>query len=76
IEEFKVLLGIRDASESSGFIISRFLMSGPNAVLMFFVLSGFLITYLMLVEIERTDTLNIKKFYVRRSLRIWPLYYW
>jgi peptidoglycan/LPS O-acetylase OafA/YrhL len=39
------------------------------------VLSGFLITYLMLVERERTGTVSVKKFYVRRVLRIWPLYF-
>jgi len=39
------------------------------------VLSGFLITSLLLVEKERTDTINIKSFYMRRVLRIWPLYY-
>lgn len=46
-----------------------------HAVDMFFVLSGFLITYLLLVEKEKTGTINLKKFYLRRILRIWPLYY-
>jgi peptidoglycan/LPS O-acetylase OafA/YrhL len=46
-----------------------------NAVDMFFVLSGFLITYLLLVEKEKTGTIDLKKFYMRRILRIWPLYY-
>lgn len=44
-------------------------------VTMFFTLSGFLITYLLLKEIEKTGTIDIKKFYMRRVLRIWPLYY-
>lgn len=43
-------------------------------VSMFFVLSGFLITYLLWEEKER-QSINIKKFYLRRILRIWPLYY-
>jgi peptidoglycan/LPS O-acetylase OafA/YrhL len=42
---------------------------------MFFVLSGFLITSLLLAEKEKTNTINIKYFYIRRILRIWPLYY-
>lgn len=42
---------------------------------LFFVLSGFLITYLMLFEYEKKGTFNIKNFYVRRILRIWPVYY-
>ncbi|WP_293893625.1 acyltransferase [Flavobacterium sp.] len=44
-------------------------------VTMFFTLSGFLITYLLLKEIEKTGTIDVKKFYMRRILRIWPLYY-
>lgn len=48
---------------------------GPQAVKLFFVLSGYLITYLLLVERERTGTVSVSKFYVRRVLRIWPLYF-
>lgn len=44
-------------------------------VTIFFTLSGFLITYLLLKEKEKTGTINIKKFYIRRVLRIWPLYF-
>lgn len=44
-------------------------------VTIFFTLSGFLITYLLLVEKKRIDTIKIKKFYYRRLLRIWPLYF-
>lgn len=44
-------------------------------VSMFFALSGFLITFLLCKEKERLQTVNIKKFYMRRILRIWPLYY-
>ena len=40
----------------------------------FFVLSGFLITFLLLTEIERKQDVDVKKFYFRRVLRIWPLY--
>ncbi len=43
-------------------------------VSMFFALSGFLITYLLCKEKEVAQV-NIKKFYLRRILRIWPLYY-
>lgn len=44
-------------------------------VTMFFTLSGFLITYLLLLELQKTGTIEVKKFYMRRVLRIWPLYY-
>jgi peptidoglycan/LPS O-acetylase OafA/YrhL len=43
-------------------------------VTIFFVLSGFLITYLLIKEKE-AGTISIGKFYLRRILRIWPLYY-
>jgi peptidoglycan/LPS O-acetylase OafA/YrhL len=49
--------------------------TGIVGVHLFFVLSGFLITYLMLDERRRNGFINIKAFYVRRTLRIWPLYF-
>jgi peptidoglycan/LPS O-acetylase OafA/YrhL len=48
---------------------------GGIGVQFFFVLSGFLITYIILEEKQQTGTLNLKNFFVRRMLRIWPLYY-
>jgi len=52
-----------------------FLHNLPVAVDFFFLLSGFLIIYLLLVEKTVTQTISLKKFYVRRFLRIFPLYY-
>ena len=49
--------------------------NGVNAVTFFFVLSGFLITYLLLKENDKTHTVNIGTFYIKRMLRIWPLYF-
>ncbi len=43
-------------------------------VTIFFALSGFLITYLLLAE-QAIQPISIKNFYIRRILRIWPLYY-
>lgn len=48
---------------------------GGIGVQFFFVLSGFLITYIIYEEKLNTGTLNLKKFFMRRILRIWPLYY-
>lgn len=48
---------------------------GTQAVIFFFVLSGFLITYLLLLEEKQFKFINIKQFYKRRILRIWPLYF-
>jgi peptidoglycan/LPS O-acetylase OafA/YrhL len=44
-------------------------------VTIFFALSGFLITYLLLTERADTGRIDVRKFYLRRILRIWPLYY-
>ena len=41
----------------------------------FFLISGFLITYLLLKEKEKYGRISLKDFYIRRTLRIWPLYY-
>lgn len=48
--------------------------SGKLGVGMFFVLSGFLITYLLLRERKTSHTISVPNFYARRVLRIWPLY--
>ena len=48
---------------------------GKLGVVLFFVLSGFLITYLLFNEEKYSNKINIKSFYIRRVLRIWPLYY-
>jgi hypothetical protein len=56
-------------------VFGYFMSGGSLAVRFFFVLSGFLITYLILVEKEWTGRLNFKYFMLRRVLRIWPLYY-
>jgi peptidoglycan/LPS O-acetylase OafA/YrhL len=50
-------------------------LNGHFGVTLFFVLSGFLITYLLFEEVERKNTISIRNFYFRRVLRIWPLYY-
>ena len=51
------------------------LIPGGMGVLIFFVLSGFLITWLLLQEHQKTGTISIGKFYARRSLRIFPAFY-
>jgi len=48
---------------------------GKLGVEMFFVLSGFLITYLLMTEEKSLGTISVRKFYIRRMLRIWPLYF-
>lgn len=48
---------------------------GNLGVRIFFVISGFIITHLLLKEYESMGTISLKKFYVRRALRIFPAFY-
>jgi peptidoglycan/LPS O-acetylase OafA/YrhL len=49
--------------------------NGFLGVNFFFVLSGFLITWLLIKEKRSTDKIHIGLFWMRRILRIWPLYF-
>ena len=73
ITHIELLKGQLGFSNSWKFL-ERFNLGGLG-VYFFFVLSGYLITYLLIHEKEKTGTTNIKSFYLRRLLRIWPLYY-
>jgi peptidoglycan/LPS O-acetylase OafA/YrhL len=44
-------------------------------VRVFFVISGFLITGLLMAEEAKTGTVSLSRFYLRRTLRIFPAYY-
>lgn len=75
-----VLLSHLDQIRADFFIpqfmpFDRISLNGGMGVDFFFVLSGFLITYLLLCEKDKTNTISLKNFYIRRTLRIWPLYY-
>lgn len=49
--------------------------NGNLGVNFFFVLSGFLITYLLIEEKNIRGSIDIPRFWLRRMLRIWPLYF-
>jgi len=49
--------------------------NGNYSVICFFVLSGFLITYLLLREFDKTRDISLHQFYLRRVLRIFPAFY-
>ena len=48
---------------------------GPFGVTLFFELSGLLITWLLLNEQERTGRVDLRRFYIRRALRLFPVFY-
>jgi peptidoglycan/LPS O-acetylase OafA/YrhL len=58
---YRIMLAIRDA--------------GGFGVCLFFLLSSYLITELLFREQSATGDIHIRSFYVRRILRIWPLYF-
>jgi peptidoglycan/LPS O-acetylase OafA/YrhL len=64
---FRMLMGYQESN--------WFPVPGKVGVALFFALSGFLITSLLFRELENTHTIRLKDFYIRRMLRIWPLYY-
>jgi peptidoglycan/LPS O-acetylase OafA/YrhL len=68
-------LDYTNSNTTYNFIRSRFLLGGDLGVNLFFTLSGFLITYLLLKEKELYGRINIPNFYMRRILRIWPVYF-
>lgn len=74
IEQFKSIFHIPSYWNGDSFITKIIGIIGGQGVNLFFVLSGFLITYLLLAEERKINTIDIKKFYIRRILRIWPLY--
>jgi peptidoglycan/LPS O-acetylase OafA/YrhL len=53
----------------------RYLDVGNLGVRVFFTISGFLITYLLLEEERRTGSISLRRFYARRVLRIVPAYW-
>ncbi len=70
---FLVFLHHIPINENSFF--SFFFKSGKIGVSFFFVVSGFLITYILIYEKMFHQQISIKFFFVRRILRTWPLYY-
>lgn len=55
--------------------VGLFLRWGWAGVDLFFVLSAYLITYLLLTERAKHGGISFKLFFLRRALRIWPLFY-
>jgi peptidoglycan/LPS O-acetylase OafA/YrhL len=58
-----------------GELAEQFIENLGITVDVFFLISGFLITYILVEEKKRFGKISIKNFIIRRSLRIWPLYF-
>jgi peptidoglycan/LPS O-acetylase OafA/YrhL len=56
-------------------VIQRIAEFGGQGVSLFFGLTGFLISRLLIREFKDRGTIDVKSFYFRRILRIWPLYF-
>jgi peptidoglycan/LPS O-acetylase OafA/YrhL len=80
---FGSLDGLRAASVAAviwhhtggGLVTVEWFQHGHHGVTLFFAISGFLITTLLLREHDRHGMIDLRAFYIRRSLRIFPLYY-
>lgn len=53
----------------------KLIRDGQLGVNVFFIISGFLITHLLVKEEQKHGKISIKSFYIRRSLRIFPAFY-
>jgi peptidoglycan/LPS O-acetylase OafA/YrhL len=67
-----VLFPVRSAGRASLTFLQNWGWCGVD---LFLVLSAYLITSLLLIEHEKYRAISLRGFYLRRILRIWPLYY-
>lgn len=66
---------LRDISSPHLRIFKILQFCGPLGVKVFFVISGFIICRLLIIEECRYGTVSLKAFYVRRAFRILPAFY-
>jgi peptidoglycan/LPS O-acetylase OafA/YrhL len=67
--------GVADHHKAIGHAIAFIARAGEFGLPLFFFLSAFLITTLLLIEKGKTGQVHLRSFYIRRILRIWPLYF-
>jgi peptidoglycan/LPS O-acetylase OafA/YrhL len=71
---FTEILSLKRSDELR-FIKRTLFENGNLGVNFFFVISGFLITYLLIEEKRLNGQINVIKFWLRRVFRIWPLFF-
>lgn len=75
IHHFNPLATYLNSKSASNWISTTIKSFGWIGVDVFLCLSSFLLTTLLILEHQTTGQIKIKKFFIRRALRIWPLYY-
>ena len=70
-----LLVFLHHALPHSGWMFAGIARAGALGVDLFFALSAYLITELLLRERRSRGAIDVGAFYIRRVLRIWPLYY-
>jgi len=70
-----LLVFLHHALPHSGWVFAGVARAGALGVDLFFALSAYLITELLLRERRSRGAIDVRAFYLRRILRIWPLYY-
>jgi peptidoglycan/LPS O-acetylase OafA/YrhL len=68
-------IGYKSSNVFARVFSHKYLSNGDLGVSFFFVLSGFLITWLLMEEKLDKGKISIKNFYMRRVVRIWPVYF-
>jgi peptidoglycan/LPS O-acetylase OafA/YrhL len=67
-----VILGHSQSKALDALVLLEPFRHGETGVSIFFVISGFLITHLLLRERDKTGRISLRDFYIRRTLRIFP----
>jgi peptidoglycan/LPS O-acetylase OafA/YrhL len=70
-----VILGHTQSAALDRVPFNAIVRKGELGVNVFFVISGFLITHLLVKELNRSGKISLKRFYFRRSFRIFPPFY-
>ena len=70
-----VILGHTESALLDRIPFSASFRNGGQGVAVFFVISGFLITHLLIKELRREGRISLHRFYLRRTFRIFPPFY-
>jgi peptidoglycan/LPS O-acetylase OafA/YrhL len=72
LRAISILFVVLSHMSKSGHAPRIFFQFAATGVSIFFVISGYLITSILLREREQTQTINLREFYIRRAYRIFP----